>query len=188
MVVCVRVCYPTYPPDNHHCWDDVYWRGGEVAKVFNRPGALLVTHSTEGNSKHCTKPAKITHRHHPSLIHHQTPERRDTVLPLYRLCDANTHRFYIQSIKITTRSTGTVHTSTKAHLTSAAIWQISMSSRFMSINHFLYLPLVTNPKTIHVSRWWSGSPPKFNHLLNWPIVNLLENFMQIRLEVFEQSC
>jgi len=29
-----------------------------------------------------------------------------------------------------------VHTSAKAHLTSAAIWRISMSSRFMSINHF----------------------------------------------------
>ena len=36
---------------------------------------------------------------------------------------------------ITTRSTGTVHASTKAHLTSEAIWRISMSSRFRSVNH-----------------------------------------------------
>jgi len=20
--------FPSYPPDNHHSWDDVYWRGG----------------------------------------------------------------------------------------------------------------------------------------------------------------
>jgi len=51
-----------------------------------------------------------------------------------------------------TRSTGTVHTSAtvrtsaKARLTSAAIWRISMSSRFMSIDHFPYLPVVTNPE------------------------------------------
>jgi len=44
-----------------------------------------------------------------------------------------------------TRSTGTVHTFAKARLTSAAIWQISVSSRFMSVNHFLYLPIVTYP-------------------------------------------
>ena len=45
-----------------------------------------------------------------------------------------------------TRSTGTVHTSAKAFLTHAAIWWISMSSRFMSINHFPYLRIVTNPE------------------------------------------
>jgi len=33
----------------------------------------------------------------------------------------------------------------------------------MSVNHFPYLPLVTNPEKIPVSRRWSGSPPKFNH-------------------------
>ena len=47
---------------------------------------------------------------------------------------------------IITISTGTVHTSTKARLNSVAIWQISMSSRFMSINHSPYLPIVTNPE------------------------------------------
>jgi len=45
-----------------------------------------------------------------------------------------------------TRSTGTAHTSAKARLASAAVWRISMSSRFMSVNyHFPYLPTVTNP-------------------------------------------
>ena len=39
-----------------------------------------------------------------------------------------------------------VHTSAKARLTSAAIWRISMSSRFMSVNHFPYLPIAKNPK------------------------------------------
>jgi len=45
-----------------------------------------------------------------------------------------------------TRSTGTVDTSAKARFTSAAIWQISASSRFMSIKHFPYLPIATNPE------------------------------------------
>jgi len=45
-----------------------------------------------------------------------------------------------------TGSTGTVHTFAKARLTSAAIRRISMSSRYMSVNHFPYLPIVTNPE------------------------------------------
>jgi len=45
-----------------------------------------------------------------------------------------------------TRSTGTVYTSVKAHLTTAAIWRISTSSIFMSVDHFPYLPMVTNPE------------------------------------------
>jgi len=49
-------------------------------------------------------------------------------------------------ISVETRSTGTVYTPTKARLTSAAIWRISMSSRFMSVNHFPYLPIVANPE------------------------------------------
>ena len=36
-----------------------------------------------------------------------------------------------------TRSTGTARTSAKARLTSAAIWRISMSGRFISVNHAL---------------------------------------------------
>jgi len=40
-----------------------------------------------------------------------------------------------------------VPASTKARLTSAAIWRIGISSRFKSVNnHFPYLPLVTNPE------------------------------------------
>jgi len=30
--------------------------------------------------------------------------------------------------------------------TSAAIWRISMSSTFTSVNHFPYLPIATNPE------------------------------------------
>jgi len=45
-----------------------------------------------------------------------------------------------------TRNTGTGHTSAKARLTSAVIWLISMCSRFMSVNHFPYLPIVMNPE------------------------------------------
>jgi len=44
-----------------------------------------------------------------------------------------------------TRRTGTVHTSAKARLTSAVIWRISIS-KFMSVNHFPYIPIVTNPE------------------------------------------
>jgi len=47
---------------------------------------------------------------------------------------------------ILTRSNGTVHTSSKARLTSSAIWRISMNSRFISVNRFPYLPIVTNPE------------------------------------------
>ena len=36
-------------------------------------------------------------------------------------------------VAYTTRSIGTVHTSAKARLTSAAIWPVSMSSRVMSV-------------------------------------------------------
>ena len=47
--------------------------------------------------------------------------------------------------KYTTTSTGTVHTSAKARITSAAIWQISISGRF---NHFPYL-LIVNRHTFN---------------------------------------
>ena len=53
--------------------------------------------------------------------------------------------------------------------TNAAIWRVSMSSRFISINHFPYLPVVTNPEKIPVSRRRSGSPLKFNHLFTDPL-------------------
>jgi len=43
-------------------------------------------------------------------------------------------------------------------------------------------------KTVPVSRRWSGSLPKFNHLFNGPLSTFPENFMHIRLEVFAQTC
>ena len=91
-------------------------------------------------------------------------------------------------IIIVTRNTGTMHTSAKARLTSVVIWRISMSSRFMSVNHFPYLPIVQIQKTIPVSKRWSGSPPKFNHLFIGSLSPFSENLMQIRLELFAQSC
>ena len=39
-----------------------------------------------------------------------------------------------------------MRTSIKACLTNAAIWQITLSSRFMSVKHFPYLPIVTSPE------------------------------------------
>jgi len=39
-----------------------------------------------------------------------------------------------------------MHTFAKACLTSAAIWRISVSHRFMSVIHFRDLPIVTNPE------------------------------------------
>jgi len=32
------------------------------------------------------------------------------------------------------------------------------------------------------------SPPKFNHVFNGPLLTFPENFIQIHLEVFAQSC
>jgi len=86
-------------------------------------------------------------------------------------------------------STGTVHTFAKTHITSATIWRMSINSRFTSVNNnFPYLPTVKNPKKISVSRWWSEFQPKFNHLFTGPLPTFPENFMQIRLEGFAQSC
>ena len=45
-----------------------------------------------------------------------------------------------------TRSTGTVHTSAKARFTSVVISARHLANRFVSFNHFPYLPLVTNPE------------------------------------------
>jgi len=48
--------------------------------------------------------------------------------------------------QILTRSTVTAHTSAKTLPASAAIWRISVISSFISVNHFPYLPIVTNPE------------------------------------------
>ena len=61
---------------------------------------------------------------------------------------------------LTARSTGTVHTSAKARLTSLAIW-IGIRIRIR----------IRDPDT------WSGSPSKFNHLLIGPLPTFSENFM-----------
>ena len=72
--------------------------------------------------------------------------------------DASLRNSSIQQIKrnktnLNTRSTGTMHTSAKARLTSAAIWRISMSRKSMFVNnHFPYLPIVMNPENNAVSR------------------------------------
>jgi len=56
----------------------------------------------------------------------------------------------------------------------------------MSVNHFPYLSIVTNPENNpYISRRWPGSPPKFKHLFTGPFP---ENYMQMRSEVFAQSC
>jgi len=63
-----------------------------------------------------------------------------------------------------TRSTKTVHTLAKAHLTSVAI----------------RIRIDPDP--------WSGSPPKLYRSFIGLLPNLLENIMQIRSKVFAQSC
>ena len=70
---------------------------------------------------------------HHFLIYQPTPDGMDATSfkPVLNTC--------------VTRSNGAVHTSAKVRLTSAAIWRIGTSSRFMSINHFPHLPIVTNP-------------------------------------------
>ena len=71
-----------------------------------------------------------------------------------------------------TRSTGTVHTSAKARLTSAAIWRISMSSRFTSINHVPYLPIVTNPENNPCIQTVIRIATKIWPFVQWLIANL----------------
>jgi len=78
----------------------------------------------------------------------------------------------------------TVHTSAKACLTRAAIWRISMSSRFMSVNYFPYLPIVTNSENYACIHTVIGSPLKFNHLFIGPLPTFPENFMQIFFRSF----
>jgi len=76
----------------------------------------------------------------------------------------------------------------RAYTCDTLVTNTARGHRFMSVNHFPYLPIVTNPKkTIRVSRRWSGSPPKFNRLFAGPLPIFPENFMQIRSEVFAQS-
>jgi len=54
--------------------------------------------------------------------------------------------------------------------------------------HFPYIPIVMNPENNPCIQTVSGLPPKFYHLFTGPLPICPENFMQIRLEVFVQSC
>jgi len=47
------------------------------------------------------------------------------------------------------------------HGTSYQCRHLANQYEWMSVNHFPYLPIVTIPETIPVSRRWSVSPPKF---------------------------
>ena len=100
----------------------------------------------------------------------------------YMICvNCGTSTFKHRQIRELSRSTGTVHTSAKAHLTSAAIWQISMSSRFMSVNHFPYQPTVTNPENNPCIQ------RENTRLHSIQIVTTFhENFRQIRSEVLHK--
>jgi len=52
--------------------------------------------------------------------------------------------------------------------------RISMSSRFMSVNHFPYVPVVANPENNPCTKTViQVVTPKFNHFVHRPIVNLL---------------
>jgi len=47
--------------------------------------------------------------------------------------------------------------------TNVAIWRVSMSSRFISVNHFPYLPVVTNPEK--KSLYPDGDPDRHQNLI-----------------------
>ena len=71
-----------------------------------------------------------------------------------------------------TRSTGTVHTSTKVvRLTIAAIWwsgvSIWMNVRY-GVNHFPYLPTVTNPEN---NPYPNGDPDRHQNLITCLLVH-----------------
>jgi len=55
----------------------------------------------------------------------------------------------------------------------------------MSVNHFPYLPVVTNPEN---SLYPDGDPDRHRNLIIYSLPASPENIMQIRLEVSTQSC
>ena len=71
-----------------------------------------------------------------------------------------------------------MHTSTKVHHTSAVIWRMSMSSRFMSINHFPYLPIVTNPKNNPCIQTVIRIATEIESFVQCPLPTFSENFVQ----------
>jgi len=54
--------------------------------------------------------------------------------------------------------------------------------------HILYLSMVTNPENNPCIQMVTGPPQKFNHVFIGPLPTFPENLMQIRWEVFVQSC
>jgi len=62
--------------------------------------------------------------------------------------------------------------------------------KFQSLvqNQCQYRPIVTNPENNSSIQTVTGSLPKFNHLFVCPLPTFPENFIQIRSEVFAQSC
>jgi len=136
--------------------------------AFSYIGRVTARHSSSGRQPNCSVEqtalpifgrAAITLGigPHSSLIF---------VCLLFIICVMD-HYCLIQKIN-ETRSTGTAHTSAKAHLTSVAI----------RIRIWIRIQI----------RIRDRSPPKFNRLFNGPLPTFPEHFMQIRWEVFAQSC
>jgi len=68
-----------------------------------------------------------------------------------------------------------MHTSAKARLASVATSVPSSGDRFMSVNHFPYLPVVTNPKNIPCIQTVIRIATKFNHFFHRPITSTKED-------------
>ena len=79
--------------------------------------------------------------------------------------------FPIKVKTIITRSTGTVPTSAKARLTSAAVRRISIHE-WMSVNHLPCLPIMTNPENYPRIQTVVRIATKIESVVQRPIANL----------------
>jgi len=118
--------FHSYPSDNHRSSDDVYWSEGGYLETFSTQNNF-----PKSREWHC----EVGLTSHTSAVH------------LYK-CSDSPIAVHGKNMITYIGSTGTEHTSAKARLTSAAIWRISrpISSRFMSVNHFPYPLIVTDPE------------------------------------------
>jgi len=95
----------------------------------------------------------------------------------------------VVEVTLLIRSTGTVHAYAKARLTNVAISVPpsgeSVLTADLSVNHFPYLPIVTNPGNNPFIQTVIRIATKFNHLFTGPLPIFIENFMPIR---FCASC
>jgi len=114
--------FPSYPSDNHHSSDDVYWR----------EGGYLETFSTKNNFP------KSREWHCEVGLTSQTCAVSRRPYICYK-CSDSSIAVHGKNMITYIGSTWTEHTSAKARVTSAVIWRISISSRFMSVKHFPYL-------------------------------------------------